>query len=48
MPDFAVPTDEPTRPEDAWWLAGDDEDEDDPLDDAYGYSRSDLLFGGNW
>lgn len=22
--------------------------EDDPLEDANGYSRSDLLFGGNW
>lgn len=23
-------------------------EEDMPEDDAYGYSRSDLLFGGNW
>jgi hypothetical protein len=22
--------------------------DDDPLDDANGYTRSDLLFGGNW
>jgi hypothetical protein len=28
------------------WL--DAPDDDDPLEDAYGYSRSDLLFGGNW
>ena len=27
----------------------DDEDgDDDPLEDAYGYTRADLLFGGNW
>jgi hypothetical protein len=25
-----------------------EEEEDDPLEDANGYSRSDLLFGGNW
>jgi hypothetical protein len=24
------------------------DEDDDPLEDAYGYSRSDLLFGGNW
>jgi hypothetical protein len=27
------------------WEATED---DDGLEDAYGYSRSDLLFGGNW
>lgn len=25
-----------------------DEEDDDGLEDANGYSRADLLFGGNW
>lgn len=47
-PMASTPPPTPTPTAAAPSVASNEDDDDDGLEDAYGYSRSDLLFGGNW